>query len=466
MSFVSPEFGLVCLLFFPLYWSCAGLPRVQRALLILSGYALYATWVPAFAGVLLVYSTVVWALGRWMAAVRKPRLPWVLGLWLVGTFLVTLKYYDWVRETYQALLSPWGFYSLLPLVDVVAPVGVSFFTFQAVTYLVSVGRRSLAARSWPDVLLFLCFWPTLFAGPILRAEPFFAQIDARDVGRPRQAWRALYLLALGLVQKVVLASWLSAHVVDAVFKFPEQYASASIAAALLGYSLQIFFDFAGYTAIVTGLALLLGYTLPLNFRQPYLARNLADFWTRWHVSLSSFIRDYIYIPLGGNQRGWLRTQLHVLLAMLISGVWHGASWTFVCWGLMHGVGVVGLNVLRRWGMPAWPRLLAQCLTFVFVTLAWVFFRADSVPQALQIFHGLLYSPLGAWQADQVPWALLGVMALALWGLSPWAQALERGFVRTLRTLGSVGSALLLSLVMIVVIFFGPDGVPGFIYYRF
>lgn len=465
MSFVSPEFGLLCLLFFPLYWACADMPRLQRGLLIVSGYALYATWVPAFAGVLLLYSTVVWALGRWMAAASKPRLPWVLGLWLAGTFLVTLKYYEWVRETYQALLSPWGFYSLLPVVDVVAPVGVSFFTFQAITYLVAVGRRTSAARSWPDVLLFLSFWPTLFAGPILRAELFFAQIDAGQVGRPRQAWRALYLLALGVVQKVVLASWLSAHVVDAVFKFPEQYSSTSIAAALLAYSLQIFFDFAGYTAIVTGLALLLGYELPLNFRQPYLSRNLADFWTRWHVSLSSFIRDHIYIPLGGNQHGWWRTQVHVLLAMLISGIWHGASWTFVCWGLMHGLGVVGLNVLRRLGMPAWPRFVAQVLTFVFVSLAWVWFRADSVAQAQHIFRGLVSSP-GHVQTDVQAWPVLLGMALALWTLSPWATTLESVAVRVMRAIGSVGTVLGLFVVLALAIYAGPDGVPSFIYYRF
>jgi alginate O-acetyltransferase complex protein AlgI len=466
MSFVSPEFGFLCLLFFPLYWACASWPRVQRALLIFSGYGLYATWVPAFAGVLLLYSTVVWALGRWMGAVSKPRLPWVLGLWLAVTFLVTLKYYEWVRETYQAILSPLGFYSLLPVVDVVAPVGVSFFTFQAITYLVAAGRGTVAARSWTDVLLFLSFWPTLFAGPILRAENFFAQVDARSIGLPREAWRALYLIALGLVQKVVLASWLSSHVVDAVFKFPEQYASASVASAMLAYSLQIFFDFAGYTAIVTGLALLLGYQLPINFRQPYLARNLADFWTRWHVSLSSFIRDYIYIPLGGNRRGWLRTQWHVVSAMLISGVWHGASWTFVCWGLMHGLGVVGLNVLQRWGMQAWPRFMAQGLTFLFVSLAWVFFRADSVTQAGQIFQGLLASPAGVWPSGPWPWLELVAISGVLLVLSPWASTLEDRCIAFMRWVGALGTAVLLSLLVIAVIAFGPDGVPGFIYYRF
>ena len=248
MSFVSPEFALLCLVFLPIYWSLAEHPRAQRSLLIVSAYGLYATWVPVFAWVLLAYSTVIWALGRWMQRAGAGRLPWVLGLWLAGSFLVFIKYYEFVRETFQALLQLTGFVSLLPVVDWVAPVGVSFFTFQAVSYLVMVGRAPALARSWPDVLLFLSFWPTLFAGPIWRAEHFFAQTDetdaARRVGRPRRAWLALYLITLGLVQKVVLASWLSAQVVDPVYKYPDQYASVSLAAAMLGYSLQILLDFA------------------------------------------------------------------------------------------------------------------------------------------------------------------------------------------------------------------------------
>jgi alginate O-acetyltransferase complex protein AlgI len=470
MSFVSPEFALLCLLFLPIYWFLAEHPRAQRGLLIASAYGLYATWVPVFALVLGAYSTVVWGLGRWIGRVGPGRLPLVLGLWLAGSFLFFVKYYEFVRETFQVLLQHTGFVSLLPVLDGVTPVGVSFFTFQAVSYLVMVGRAPALARSWPDVLLFLSFWPTLFAGPIWRAEDFFAQTDeqnpARRVGRPRQAWLALYLIALGLVQKVVLASWLSAQVVDPVYKFPDHYASVSLAAAMLGYSLQIFLDFAGYTLIVTGLALLLGYRLPVNFRQPYLARNLSDFWTRWHVSLSSFIRDYIYIPMGGNRLGWGRTQLNVLSGMLISGLWHGANWTFVVWGLLHGLGVVVQNTARRLGMPVWPRWAAQILTFVFVSVAWVFFRADSVPQALHMLQGLWHSPAGFWQAEQLPWWGLLAVAALIFGLSPRALALERLAVFWLGRWGLWWAAAWLVLVLSLVLHFGPEGVPGFIYYRF
>ena len=470
MSFVSPEFGLFCLLFLPAYWALASRPGWQRGLLILTGYGLYATWVPKFAVVLLVYSTAMWALGRRMQSVPDSRRPLWLGLWLAGSFLLSLKYYEFVRETFQKMLQGMGFDALLPVLDVVTPVGVSFFTFQAVTYLVMVGRQPGLARSWADVLLFLSFWPTLFAGPILRAEHFFAQLDERDpqlrVGLPKQSWLALYLIVLGLVQKVVLASSLSAQWVDPVYKFPEQFSSLALMAAMLAYSLQIFLDFAGYTSIVTGLALLLGFTLPVNFRQPYLARNLSDFWSRWHVSLSSFIRDYIYIPLGGNRRGFARTQLNVLLGMLISGLWHGANWTFVVWGLLHGLGVIVVNGAQRLGMPLWPRWAAQMMTFVFVSVAWVFFRADSVSHALQMLLGLFVNPKGFW-ADDIPqaWGLV-LIALCVGGLSPWAADLQRKATVYLERLSPRWGVMVLTILLCAVLFYGPEGVPNFIYYRF
>lgn len=469
MSFVSPEFGLLCLLFFPLYWALAGRSTQQKTLLIVSGYALYASWVPEFALLLAIYSTVVWWLGAMMAFEfrqrRAVRWPMVLGLWLCGTFLVVLKYYEFVRATCQTVLMQLGMVSVLPVVDVVAPVGVSFFTFQAVTYLVWVGRTPHKARSWGDVMLFLSFWPTLFAGPILRAESFFAQEDSDQPGQPRQVGRALYWIGLGLFQKMVLASWLAEKVVDPVFKWPEQFAGWPVAAAMLGYSLQIFLDFGGYTLIVSGLALLLGYTLPVNFRQPYLALNVQDFWNRWHVSLSSFIRDYIYIPLGGNRHGWGRTQFNVLLGMLISGLWHGASWTFVVWGLLHGLAVVLYNLGKLGGLNPWPRWLGMGITFLFVTLAWVFFRADSLEQAMlvlgRLFEGLPGSDTGA-----VPWWSLGLLCAVFWGLSFWAQELEQWAEAALTRAGLALSMAIMALVMFVVIALGPEGVPGFIYYRF
>lgn len=473
MSFVSPEFALLALLFFPLYWALARWPRWQLAGLTLCGYGLYATWSLSLVGVLLGYSVAVWALGRWIAPPAdligppsRRRLALGMGLVLAVLFLVLAKYYEFLRASLATLLAAWGSHLPLPVLDMVAPVGVSFFTFQAITYLVSMAQPGAAPRPLGQVLLFLGFWPTLFAGPILRAEPFFAQVDAGRFGRPHEAWRALYLILLGLAQKLVCASWLAETFADPVFRYPEQHAGLAVLAGMVGYALQIFLDFSGYTLIVTGLGLLLGFELPLNFQQPYLARNLQEFWQRWHMSLSSFIRDYIYIPLGGRHGSWARTQWHVMAAMLISGAWHGANWTFIVWGALHGLGMVAFNLWRDRAWPVWPAWLARGLTLSFVTLAWLFFRADSLDQAWLLLTQLP-ATLPQWaRAGDMPLHGLVLFACLFFWFSRHAQTLEHWAVRLLQTLGPIGAVPVLSALLWLLIQLGPDGVPSFIYYRF
>jgi D-alanyl-lipoteichoic acid acyltransferase DltB (MBOAT superfamily) len=218
--------------------------------------------------------------------------------------------------------------------------------------------------------------------------------------------------------------------------------------------------------IVTGLARLLGYVLPLNFRQPYLARNLQDFWTRWHISLSSFIRDYIYIPMGGNQRGFARTQWHVLAGMLISGVWHGPSWTFVIWGALHGLGVVTFNIYKRAQCPQWPTFWAQALTFMFVTLAWVFFRADTGAGALTLLQGLMHNPLGFWPEDLSRFATLFAFTVLYFLLCSHAKWWESRVVGWMASVPAAEVTFMLMVLCYGLIAWGPSGVPGFIYYRF
>jgi len=466
MSFVSPEFALLSLLFFPVYWQLVNRPQLQRTVMLLSGYGLYATWSLSFAAVLWAYSVGIWALGGWLSRQKKERLPMTLALMLCVSFLVFFKYYEFIRASLSAGLVSLGFQSSLPILDVVTPVGVSFFTFQAVTYLVMAARQPSQVRGLPDVLLFLCFWPTLFAGPILRADKFFAQLDAGTTGRPLDVSLALYWIVLGAAQKLIFATWLGDTIVDPVFKYPEQQGGLTLLAAMVGYSLQIVLDFGGYTLIVTGLARLLGYELPVNFRQPYLARNLQDFWTRWHVSLSSFIRDYIYIPLGGNRLGFTRTQCNVVVGMLISGLWHGPSWTFVVWGLLHGFGVVALNLYKQARGPALPAWAGHTLTLLFVTLAWVFFRADSLTAALDLLQGLWTNAHGFWPADSAQVTQLGVFTVIFGVMCRHAVRLQRWAVAGLQTMSPWTATGVLALLIYLVIAWGPSGVPGFIYYRF
>ena len=466
MSFVSPEFALLCLLFFPLYWQLVDRPKLQRALMLLSGYGLYATWSLTFAGVLFAYSLGIWALGAWVSRHAKERLPMVLALVLCASFLVYFKYYEFLRASLSDGLVHLGFQTSLPLMDLVTPVGVSFFTFQAVTYLVMAAQQPAQVRGLPDVLLFLCFWPSLFAGPIMRAESFFAQLDAGTTGRPLEVSLALYWIVLGAAQKLIFATWLGDTFVDPVFKYPEQQGGLTLCAAMVGYSLQIVLDFGGYTLIVTGLARLLGYELPVNFRQPYLARNLQDFWTRWHVSLSSFIRDYIYIPMGGNRLGFNRTQCNVLLGMLISGVWHGPNWTFVVWGLLHGLGVVGVNFYRQARGPVLPAWLAHTLTLLFVTVAWVFFRADTLTGALNLFQGLWHNAHGFGRADIGQVIQLAVFTGVFLFLCRHAVALQTRVADGMQSISPWLVTPVIAVLIYLVIALGPSGVPGFIYYRF
>lgn len=466
MSFVSIEFALVALLFFPLYWGLRARRRLQIFLLMVSGYALYATWSMNAVTILSAFAVYVWLAGRWIHAGSRdstPRVRLVLGLLVAVSALLYFKYYEFLREAVGDVLQGVGLHAFLPVLDILAPVGISFFVFQAITFLVWQGQAQSRAVSLFEVLLYLGFWPTHFAGPIFRADDFFRQLDGKAVGAPVQVERAIYIILLGLTQKMVFANWLEGTFVTEAFKYPDTQTAISAVAAVLGYSLQIFLDFSGYTLIVTGLGLLLGFELPLNFQQPYLATSLRDFWRRWHISLSTFIRDYIYIPLGGNRKGYVRAQVNLMVAMVLSGLWHGANFTFVFWGFLHGAGVAAQNVFDRlFGKDRLPDAVAHVLTLLYVGFAWAFFRADSRESAWQLLGGLGRG-MGTLTAQHA-WLL--AFAAVFYVLSRHAADIERRVVERIGIYRGWRLAFAATGVMYLIILFGPSGVPGFIYYRF
>ena len=256
--------------------------------------------------------------------------------------------------------------------DVVLPVGVSFFTFQSLSYTIDVYKGEIQpARSLMDYAFFATFFPQLVAGPIVRAKAFLPQIRKNAVLSPEAFGRAWFLILGGLFKKAVISDYISLNFVDRVFDNPALYSGLENLAAAYGYALQIYCDFSGYSDMAIGLALLLGFELTLNFNAPYQASTLTDFWRRWHISLSSWLRDYLYIPLGGNRLGKLRTYVNLMVTMLLGGLWHGASWKFVAWGGLHGV---GLSLERAFGVK-WTGWGARLLTFHLVCLGWIYFRA-------------------------------------------------------------------------------------------
>jgi D-alanyl-lipoteichoic acid acyltransferase DltB (MBOAT superfamily) len=273
--------------------------------------------------------------------------------------------------------------------DIILPVGISFYTFQSISYIVDVYRRRVEPTdSWLEYIFFLSFFPALVAGPIVRADQFLPQIKANRTPSKEEVWWGFWLILLGVVKKSLLADYIAQYN-DIIFTTPETYTGFENLMAMLGYTMQIYCDFSGYSDMAIGIALIMGYSLPKNFNFPYKSQNVSEFWHRWHISLSSWLRDYLYIPLGGNRKGAGRTYVNLFLTMLLGGLWHGASWTFMLWGAYHGTLLALERMMGKHGL-AWrlPRPLQIGLTFVLVMFGWLLFRATTLAGWARMAKGL------------------------------------------------------------------------------
>jgi len=459
VSLLSIESALCFVFFFVLYWSLCWSTRLQNILLLAASYGLAASFSPFALYVLFGYTLAVHGLG--LLAARYP------GRWFSYLALLVLvlggfylfKYQELLVGGAQAALAGLGLAVSLPVLQVLVPIGFSFYAFHSVSYLVSINRGELAPVPPLDLALYLAFFPSLIAGPVNRASHLLPQICTEQLRQVLEPQRALGLIALAVAKVFLLSGWLGSEWVDPVFETPGNFTPAQLLLAVYGYSLQIYFNFSGYTHLVSGIALLLGYRLPPNFDAPYVARNLREFWMRWHISLSSFIRDYVYIPLGGNRHGPWRALLNMLLAMLVSGLWHGASLNFLIWGALHGAGLAAYKLYARlqWPLPGW---LGRVLTFHYVAFAWVFFRSSSLDGALDMLNGLSAADL---LGDSGLLLLACALGLALY---PQALALLRGGFAASTRLPWPFYPLPLALFLALVIFAAPSGVPGFIYAGF
>ncbi|WP_266157010.1 MBOAT family O-acyltransferase [Dyella silvatica] len=471
MLFPTVEFGLFFLLTLGVAWPLARRLAWHNGFLLLVSYVFYGFWnwayVPLLFGLSLFAALVAQRSQRsTRASVRKA--------WLVGGVIVCLAvlvYYKYTGFVLQNLLDLWrqvGTPPALQLESPLLPLGISFFVFHAISLLGDVYRQKLKEPvRIPDALLYVAFFPQLIAGPILRASDFIPQLAKSPDPQAIFVNRGLMLIVIGLIKKVIISNQLATALVDPAFAAPQALAGPDMLLAVYGYAVQIYCDFSGYTDIAIGCALLLGYRFPDNFNRPYTATDPQDFWRRWHISLSSWLRDYLYIPLGGSHGGRWFTARNLMITMLLGGLWHGASWTFVIWGGLHGMylivhrlwtAVPGLTRLRT--SNAW-RWIARLLMFHAVCAAWVFFRAPSMQQALDVFARLAVSgPLTLAGSSVVALLLLG---LAGQYLPPrWHDALENELSRWSAPLR--GAALAVSLFAIELL--GPSGVAPFIYFQF
>ncbi len=442
MLFNSLEYVAFLLCVFVVYWATVRFARVALGILLFASLVFYASWNLWYLSLILVTTAVDFTLGRWMGRTEAPARRRTLVATSVAynlTVLGIFKYFDFFMAQADGLLAWLGADPTNLRLGLLLPVGISFFTFQSMSYTIDIYRRRMEpVASYPRYLLYVSFFPQLVAGPIVRARDLLPQLERRPALTDEMGGRGLFLILLGLFKKVAVADYLALNLVDRVFESPVHYTSVEVLCGVYAYALQIYCDFSGYSDIAIGSALLLGFRFPDNFDAPYKARNLQDFWRRWHISLSTWLRDYLYIALGGSRRGPWRTYRNLLLTMLLGGLWHGAGWAFVTWGALHGG---ALAVLRAWQRRREAagrapllrgrlgRAVAVTFTFHYVCLAWVFFRAPDFGAAVEVLRQIAEFSGGA---ANLTAHLVGVMAIGacthFWPKRGY-EALVSGFAR-------------------------------------
>lgn len=368
--------------------------RVKKAMLLAASYFFYGYWDYRFLTLIIFTSLVDFFVGKKLAESDSPKARKVIlaiSIFLNLGVLAFFKYFNFFVES--ANLAFGGFGLNLGTLNIILPVGLSFYTFQSMSYTIDVYRdKSKYCGSILDFVLFIAFFPQLVAGPIVRASDFLPQLK-KDIRLKASNFRiGIQIFIFGLIKKVIIADRL-AFFVDGVFRGPNLFDSSTVWLAVIAYSIQIYCDFSGYSDMAIGLARIMGFDFMTNFNFPYAATNVSDFWKRWHISLSSWLRDYLYIPLGGNRRGKTRTYINLFLTMLLGGLWHGASWNFVFWGFWHGSGLILYRIFREEFRPiniALTKATSWMFTYVFVLVGWVFFRSQSTEISVEFIKKMLF----------------------------------------------------------------------------
>lgn len=466
MLFNTLAFALFLPTVLLLYWI---LPRRLRVgLLLVASYVFYSWWDVRFLSLIVISTLTDYLVGRRLATEKRSRLRKSL---LLVSLVVNLgvlaffKYWGFFVESASSVLVAIGVQPNASFISVVLPVGISFYTFQTLSYTIDVYRdRVEPEESITRFALFVAFFPQLVAGPIERANRLLPQLRSLPSNTREVAWgESVTLIARGLFRKVVIADGL-APIVDQVFADPASYAGLTISMGVLAFSLQIYGDFAGYTDIARGTAKLFGVDLMENFRAPYSSRSFSEFWRRWHMSLSTWLRDYLYIPLGGNRGSRLATYRNLTVTMLLGGLWHGAGWGFVIWGGLHGLYLMIERVWRERPQRSTrvkPQRLPALVVFGVVTLTWIPFRSPSFGTALEVAAGL-FQPLQGAQMTAAP------VVLALLGFA--TLAIDRGVLRDLRNpvgeFRPLARGVAYGVAIALVPLFATEVADPFIYFQF
>jgi D-alanyl-lipoteichoic acid acyltransferase DltB (MBOAT superfamily) len=467
--------GLFLFLFTGFLWIYIILSKTHRAKLvfvtIFSLYFYYKSSGGYF--ILLLFATAIdFTLAK---LIYHSKDEWHRKFYIIITLVVNLGmlgYFKYTNFLFDAFFSLGGV-DFQPM-DIFLPVGVSFFTFQSLSYTLDIYRGNLKpVDNILDYAFFVSFFPQLVAGPIVRASDFLPQIYKPTIVTPDMFGRGIFLIGCGLFKKAVISDYISINFVDRVFDAPALYSGLENLFAVYGYALQIYCDFSGYSDMAIGIALLLGFRFPLNFDSPYQSKSITEFWRRWHISLSTWLRDYLYISLGGNRKGQLRTYANQMITMLLGGLWHGASWRFIIWGALHGA-ALSLHKLYRTRFPKpsathvpLRNFLNVLLTFHFVCFCWIFFRASSmasVGEMLgQIFFHFNLQILPEFFAGYKVVMMLMVIGYLLHYIPKDAELAAQD---TITNMPLAGKAAFMLSIIILVIQTKSAGIQPFIYFQF
>lgn len=469
MIFSSGLFWVLFLIFLPIYGKLKD-RRIQMMIFVVL-FSLYFYYKSSGFYLFLLVGTSLfdWLLSH--ALVRcKQQLHKKLCVFLsVATSLSILgyfKYANFFMWNWNQMVSG----NFQPL-DIILPVGISFYTFQSISYIVDVYKGRVApTKTWLDYIFFLSFFPALVAGPIVRADYFLPQVEANKRPTTKMVYAGLWMVILGVIKKALIADYISQYN-DLIFSSPTGYTGFESLMGVIGYTMQIYCDFSGYSDMAIGIALIMGFKLSKNFDFPYKAKNLTEFWRLWHISLSSWLRDYVYIPLGGNRKGTVRTYVNNFLTMLIGGLWHGAAWKFVFWGAMHGLGLA----VHKYFKPRLDKIpntwlvkfVGWAVTMTCVSLLWVFFRAESWGDSWLIIKNIFTN----FHADYIPtffevrhtWAVMMTVIIVSHMLPrKWYDAMRKLFVASPWVLKFV---IFIVVVQLVIEFMSEEVAP-FIYFQF
>lgn len=480
MIFNSTPFAVFFVLIFLLYWfPLRKKLLLQNIFLLLSSYLFYAWWDWRFLSLILLSSLTDYWVGRQLgkAEDEKKRKIWLgLSLFVNLGILCTFKYFNFFADAMQDLLGQFGVEAHWTTLQVILPVGISFYTFQTLSYTIDVYRKKVKpTRKIIPFFAFVAFFPQLVAGPIERAASLLPQFHKARRFDYALAVSGARLVLYGLFKKVVIADRL-APMVDLVFAEPTAFSGGAVVLATLAFALQIYCDFSGYSDIAIGTARLLGFRLMDNFKTPYFATSFRAFWRRWHISLSTWFRDYVYIPLGGNQRSLPRVYLNVMLTFVLSGLWHGANYTFVFWGFLHGLFLLLEMGNRQFNLIKWslPGFIKGIFVFVLVCLAWIFFRAATIHDAfymiseLSVWQDTTANITAIFQSGFVGWqdGIYFLIALILF-LSLEIKIGKADINQALRYFPKAGRWMLYYALLIAFLLIGRfDHAPQFIYFQF